>query len=44
MGKSLYSFIAKYFLEKAFGVSESEKEPVILNGAEINLLSFAKFI
>ncbi len=44
IGKSLYSFIAKYSPKKAFVVSESEKESVILNGAEINFLPFTKFI
>ena len=44
IGKSLHSFISKYSPKKVFVVSEKEMKSAIVNKAEINFPSFAKFI
>lgn len=44
IGKSLYSFIAKYSPKNVFVISEIEKESVMVNGTEIFFVPFVKFI
>jgi len=44
IGKSLYSFIAKYSPKNVFVISEIEKESVMVNGTEIFFIPFVKFV